>query len=512
MDKIVTLFIFLFISNFSYSQTVTWAIPPIYNSLEEYTGTLYKIREGRKVGLADISGKVLVSAKYDSITSFIENLALALEYDNGKYAVKGIINQHNYSMVEVTGKYYVTDKYPFFSEGKLVIYDNRNKYGYLQADGSLFQKCQYLKSYPFYYGRACIQVKEKEIKYLKDDGSDLITQLENATYVLLTGSSFNEKGEAYVQGTAIGKGVKRCIIDTEGRNIREAKYSGKTLKNYEFRKSSPQETKSGNRLPQDNVTPFLKNNVYGFSKSNNIVILPAQFTEAAAFQGGYAKVKKNGKYGILKLQSGSFSGQLARNVIKVKNGKAETVDYQVSIPSEYANKAVVLQMDKSDGTSEKLIPVASVSNNKRYSFNPTIQDKEKEQNLHFALWSDDLLLWEDSQQITLKYEYRPPVLSAPQLENGFKADEDGYVRADNNNNVNVYAVIENKSTDILSITVTIGGNGVKKETRSLSIAPEASAKISTTIDAIKERKEVEVYVETSNGLKRNSMIKVKPFI
>ena len=158
MDKIVTLFIFLFISNFSYSQTVTWAIPPIYNSLEEYTGTLYKIREGRKVGLADISGKVLVSAKYDSITSFIENLALALEYDNGKYAVKGIINQHNYSMVEVTGKYYVTDKYPFFSEGKLVIYDNRNKYGYLQADGSLFQKCQYLKTYPFYYGLSLIHI------------------------------------------------------------------------------------------------------------------------------------------------------------------------------------------------------------------------------------------------------------------------------------------------------------------------------------------------------------------
>ena len=85
-----------------YSQTVSWATPPVYESLEEYTGDLYKIREHGKVGLADISGKILVSADYDSITPFNEFLALALEYAGGKYAVKGIINQHNYSIIQAT--------------------------------------------------------------------------------------------------------------------------------------------------------------------------------------------------------------------------------------------------------------------------------------------------------------------------------------------------------------------------------------------------------------------------
>ena len=84
-----------------YSQTVSWATPPVYESLEEYTGDLYKIREHGKVGLADISGKILVSADYDSITPFNEFLALALEYAGGKYAVKGIINQHNYSIIQI---------------------------------------------------------------------------------------------------------------------------------------------------------------------------------------------------------------------------------------------------------------------------------------------------------------------------------------------------------------------------------------------------------------------------
>ena len=32
-----------------YSQTVSWATPPVYESLEEYTGDLYKIREHGKV-------------------------------------------------------------------------------------------------------------------------------------------------------------------------------------------------------------------------------------------------------------------------------------------------------------------------------------------------------------------------------------------------------------------------------------------------------------------------------
>lgn len=510
--RYIYVFIIFLLSINSYSQTVVWSTPPTYNALEEYTGELYKIREGGKVGFVDITGKILVPASYDSITPFIDNLALALAYDNGKYAVTGIINQYNYGVANVADKYYVTDKYPFFSEGKLVVYDSNNVYGYLQADGSLFESCQYVRAYPFYEGRACVQIKEKEIKYLKDDGSDLITQLESATYTLLTGSSFNEKGEAYIQGTSIGKGIKRYIIDTEGRNIREAKYSGKALKNYEFRNavspSSPQR-----ELPSlDNVNTFQNNGVYGFTNSNNDIVLPAQLTEATPFRGGYAKVKKNGKYGILKLQSGSFSGQLTKNVAKVKKGKAEALSYLITMPLEYANKAAVLQINKSDGTIQELSPTASANNNISYSFEPTPQNKEKEQNIHFSLWSNELLLWEDSQQITLKYEQRSPLLSAPKIENGFKTDEDGYVRADNNNKIDVYAIIENRSTDPLSITVTIDGNGVRKETKTVSIAPEASAKISTSIEAIKERKKVDVVVETSTGLKQSSAIKVKPFI
>lgn len=79
-----------------------------------------------------------------------------------------------------------------------------------------------------------IHKKENEVAYLQSTGNELTTELENDGYILLTGSSFNEEGEAYVQGKAVG--VKRYIIDTKGRIVREAKFSGKKLKNYEYRK------------------------------------------------------------------------------------------------------------------------------------------------------------------------------------------------------------------------------------------------------------------------------------
>ena len=117
------------------------------------------------------------------------------------------------------------------------------------------------------------------------------------------------------------------------------------------------------------------------------------------------------------------------------------------------------------------------------------------------------------QHITIQYiESYPPVLSLPQVASEFKTDSEGYVRADNNNKVDIYATIENRSSETLHITITIGGNGVTEETRSLSVGTSSYGRISTSINDIKERKPVEVFVKTSTGLKQSKIIKVKPFI
>ena len=61
--------------------------------------------------------------------------------------------------------------------------------------------------------------------------------------------------------------------------------------------------------------------------------------------------------------------------------------------------------------------------------------------------------------------YRPPILSVPQVGEEFKIDEEGYVRADSNNKVDIYATIENKSSETVYVTLTIGGNGTVEKTK-----------------------------------------------
>lgn len=92
-----------------------------------------------------------------------------------------------------------------------------------------------------------------------------------------------------MQGKAVG--IKRCIINVQGRTVREAKFSGKKLKNYEYRKPFAFPNKQDILLPLDGINAFLKEGKYGFS-NNNLTILPPQFSEAGNFRGGYAKVMK----------------------------------------------------------------------------------------------------------------------------------------------------------------------------------------------------------------------------
>ena len=72
---------------------------------------------------------------------------------------------------------------------------------------------------------------------------------------------------------------------------------------------------------------MLERILFGFQvKGNDDWCVPAQFSEAYSFKEGYARVKKDGKYGVLKLISDvSFDGSLLQNRIKVIHGKSDSL-------------------------------------------------------------------------------------------------------------------------------------------------------------------------------------------
>lgn len=492
-----------------YSQTAIWSTPPTYDSLEEY-GNIYKIKENGKVGLADVSGEVLLAARYDSITPFYDHLALALEYDAGKYVIKGIVDDHNYRMVALKERFYMG--FPVFTEGKLLVYDSSKRYGYLLPDGNLLKPCQYHKAFPFFEGFALIYKKDKEVTYLQNDGNEFVTDLERQGYILVHGTNFNEEGEAYVVGND-GTTREFCIINKQGRTVRKAKTmdGGRRAKNYKMRKSFSVQMPFNN-LAGNPVNVIEKDGLFGYSDNQNRDILPPQFVEAAPFKGGFAKVKKGGKYGILKLQSGSFVGALDKKHLQVRNGRADSVHYSFSLPVELKGKPLIMFAD--DGRKKPIeVDLDMMANGEKgFSFLPDFQNEETEKVYELALWSEGILLWKDQQKITLEYvKSYPPVLSVPKIADGFEMDEDGFVRADSNNKVGVYAVIENRSSENLTITVMFGGDGVSDVSRELVVAPESSERISSFI-IVKKRASLEVTVKTSTGLQQNGIIKVKPFI
>lgn len=65
--------------------------------------------------------------------------------------------------------------------------------------------------------------------YLQSTGNKLTTELENDGYILLTGSSSMRKEKLMCKESCR---CKRYIIDTKGRIVARAKFSGKKLKNY----------------------------------------------------------------------------------------------------------------------------------------------------------------------------------------------------------------------------------------------------------------------------------------
>ena len=117
------------------------------------------------------------------------------------------------------------------------------------------------------------------------------------------------------------------------------------------------------------------------------------------------------------------------------------------------------------------------------------------------------------QQITYDFIVSfPPILSGPDIAEGFNIDEEGYVRANSNNAIEIYAVLENKSTEVLNTTVVVECEGKVITSKKVSITSYGKILIPSTILDIKERKAITVTVRTSDGVKLHKIFKVKPFI
>lgn len=520
--RLILLYIICLTCNLLTAQTVQWSVKPTYSSLEEYVGKLYKYRENGKVGLVDISGKVLVEAKYDSITPFIDYHALALDFQGGNFMLKGIINQYNLKLVVVPQGYFPSkddyDDYYSFSEGKLVVYDINRKYGYMQTDGSFFMDCKFYRAYPFYHGRALVYKDRSTAEYLKDDGTFLNTQMEEEDFcTLLPGycSAFNEDGLARIIGKS-SYGSKEMIIDVNGKKFAKVK-----LKNFKEREHFFSDTSNQLEVPiTSHVLSVEEHGLFGFQvEGSDTLCVPSQFVEACSFKEGYAKVKQNDKYGVLKLiPNVSFSGNLLQDTVEVLNGKMDSLNYILKLPQQFSRMDWRLILKDDLGLAQSYsLKDDGMSGNCLISFKPDLKNKAQEKKYRLSLYVDGLLLWQDNEMVTFTYLYRNDVsASSPQVAEGYKSDDDGYLIA-RERRLSVSSLIKNQSTDVLEFDVMMGAMdritrnvlGAKRE--KIRLASNAAYEFKFEIEGIDKKIELDVYIQIpANGIKENKIIKVKP--
>ena len=511
MNKVVIHILFFFLFAWtpfaSKAQTARWVIKPQYTSITPFDAGLYKVKSGSSVGIVDNDGKIIVPIYADSITSMIDHCALVLQYTAGKYKLKGIL-QDGGNFVSITEELYVGD-YPFFSEGKLPVYNSKDRYGYIDPNGKQVISFDYSAIHPFSEGWAAvckgkgllqkgmvlIKKSKEKVFYINERAQLLVLQSDIGD--IYSGTSF-KNGEALVTT----KDGKYCFINTSGRLVRidnnvtlafDEKYALQSGDNKADKSAAP-------AVVYDGPTTFSENNLYGYKQESKIV-LPAQFQEAMPFSGAYAIVLKDNKYGVLKLSQESFECRSMPGTLKTTTTGMESVDYVVSVPNGWQDTSLELFCVDSKGNKTSCVRPGDANKSRVFSF---VLPKG---NRKLSLDSDNLIVWESAMGDAVSGS------SAAETEMIGVSISPTTVKANIKNNASIVITLTNNTADAISFTVKISGDRLKVAgSQVLTLKKGQSKKISAYFTNVVKEESRTVRVSTSvmeNNV--NKRIQLLPF-
>lgn len=484
------------------AQTARWMITPQYSSIIPYGNGLYKVKTDSHVGMLDDKGNIIVPVNADSITAMTEKCALVLQYEEEKYRLRGILHD-DHRLVVISDEWYVGD-FPFFSEGKLPVYNKNGKYGYVGANGVLLIDFEYGNIHPFSEGWAAVSqgknllslIKKKnkqKVFYINEQGRTMTLQSDIGD--IYSGTTF-KNGEALV----ITKDNRYCFINTSGQLTRidnnviltfDEKYALQT-------ETDVPQAKNSQTIFYDGPTTFSENNLYGYKQAGKI-ILPPQFDEATPFFQGFAIASVNGMYGLLKLVDGNFSCMALSGSLKTSEKGMRSVDYVVSVPKEWEDSALELTC-VTDGKDKTSSLQPGIAGSKR-TFSFIIPQGNQE----LSLSGDGLTVWNTSMG-TLGN------ISGGLFEDISISIQPSTVKANARDNAPITVILKNNTAASLEFSVTVTGKQLKTINKKVKLASGQSQKLSTYF--IKVKKEDYRTVSVSTSMSKNVVnkrIKLLPF-
>lgn len=445
--------LFMLLCPFSvWAQTAQWILKPQYSSITPYNESLLKVKLYNKVGLYDKMGQEVVPVNADSITSLTEGIGLVLRLEEEKYRLIGLINQAS-TWVPIAQEVYVGE-YPFFSEGKLPVYNKKGLYGYMDATGRMVLDFDYGSVHPFSEGWAAVSkgsilkslskrlkanIGQKRVKmhYVNEQG--MFMTLQSDIGDVYSATSFRN-GEALV----VTKDNRFCFINTSGNIIRiETSVNMKFDKKYALCMVDEEETEATPVFAEayDGPTIFEgKDKLWGY-KQDNRLILPPQFSKAYPFSQGYAIALRNGFWGILKLMNGGFD-------IQTSTAGEEQI-FKVKTPTEW-NGGRLLLYDMTDG--DKKVYSGQADGQSSYTFSVTLpQGKRK-----LFIGSENLYVWSNE---SLSHVGMNPSLSESMGSNAFSVRfSSNSAKANARDMATVRVFIRNNKEESQRVTVKISGD------------------------------------------------------
>lgn len=490
---IIIQIVWLILPSVLFSQTVNWAVKPIYSSIETITDNLYKIKSGNQCGIVDKQGKIIVNAEVDSITPFVEDNALLLDSQGGKYKIRGIINRRG--EVNILAETYYVTSWPYFQNGYLVVSNPNGLYGFMNNAGKEAISCKYKNAHPFSEGFASVTLLNDRVIYINTFEQPL--QLEPGDGEIYLGTTFRN-AEALV-----------CTVDKKMYLIKQNGNIKSKIKKSEFAVdamyclctdgiSMSVPAVQLPDIPNGGPVPYKEQSLYGF-RNGSTIVLPPQFTDACPFKNDVAKVMQNGKYGLLKIVStDSISAKVNKTALKVEKMIPETLNYTATVPKELSNIPLELTVTNVNSTPSEIRISAQNGNTERnYSFTPSVVKgvETYTNNYTFQLSGDDLILRKEQQSIAFR-----------KIPEYLLAVSPGSSKANEANVASVNILLSNSSDFPLKMKVSVDGT-----IKPVEIKAFEKKSLSATFKDVNIKEFRKVRVTVPNGKTQERSVEVIPF-
>lgn len=475
------------------AQSAYWTIKPNYQSITRFSPSLFKVKTYSSMGIWDGEGKTIVPVSVDSITYLTNGYALALTLSDGKYRVTSIIRQDG-SRADVKDELYAGD-YPFFSEDKCPVYNKKGKYGYMDPTGKVVIQCNYAAVHPFHEGLASVsktkgglagavsglantaisavsknadtKVAVGAAQYIDAKGVAIKLQKEIGDVELAT--SF-KNGQAMVQN----KNEKTFIIDKSGKIIRSANNVNFEFDDYFALVEDGNGEKANvpyNVNADHAYQKFMENGYYGF-KTNGNNFIPAQFEYASDIADGYAVVKTDRSFGVIRISNTTINCNVSEYDDKL------TVT--ATLPAEWDNKTVNVNriVDGSTRTS-----FAMSGNSGTRSLEVDITDNGGKKS--YELECEKLIIWRSQEKAIAEDNSSYDDDSKKAVgKGGIAVSAPGPVKANAKGICAVTIRVTNRSTSAQTVSLTLS-TGQKS---SVKVAAGKSGSVTVNVPVLKETK------------------------